>query len=336
MTWEEFEKHKAFAGEKKPSMLRRRVGHDYQSRRIYLITMTVEGRHPLLGQLAGDADAPDGTPDAPHVELSPLGEQVRAYWQSIEQHYPTIKVLATQVMPDHLHGILFVQQQMDQHIGQAIKGFKIACNKAYRQLFPYAATLLQQRETGGRGHGYLWARNYNDHILEYGGELDRWFSYLQDNPRRLAVRRAHPDYFRVVFGLTIGNKTYSAIGNRFLLSYPQKQQIQCSRSLTAEDVKAVVASTLAMARKGIIPVSPAISKGEQAAMRAVLDARLPLIYLTPWGFSEYSKPGHLFYEACAEGRFLILAPWPHQNQRVPLTRDMCLQLNGMAADICRL
>ena len=70
MTWEEFEKHKAFAGEKKPSMLRRRVGHDYQSRRIYLITMTVEGRRPLLGQLAGDADAPDGTPDAPHVELS--------------------------------------------------------------------------------------------------------------------------------------------------------------------------------------------------------------------------------------------------------------------------
>ena len=149
MTWEEFEKHKAFAGEKKPSMLRRRVGHDYQSRRIYLITMTVEGRCPLLGQLAGSADAPDGTPDAPHVELSPLGEQVRAYWLSIEQHYPAIKVLATQVMPDHLHGILFVQQQMDQHLGQAIKGFKIACNKAYRQLFPYAATLLQQRETGG-------------------------------------------------------------------------------------------------------------------------------------------------------------------------------------------
>lgn len=68
----------------------------------------------------------------------------------------------------------------------------------------------------------------------------------------------------------------------------------------------------------------------------MLDARQPLIYLTPWGFSEYSKPGHQFFEACAEGRFLILAPWPHQNQRIPLTRDMCLQLNGMAADICRL
>jgi REP element-mobilizing transposase RayT len=271
-------------------MLRRRVGHDYQSRRIYLITMTVEGRRPLLGQFVGDADAPDGTPDAPHIDLSPLGEQVRAYWQAIPQHYPTIKVLATQVMPDHLHGILFVQQQMDQHIGQAIKGFKIACNKAYRQLFPYAATLLQQRETGGRGHGYLWARNYNDHILEYGGELDRWFSYLQDNPRRLAIRRAHPDYFRVVFGLTIDKQTCSAIGNRFLLTYPQKSQIQCSRSLTAEDVKAVAASTLAMARKGVIPVSPAISKGEQLIARTLRQQGFPLVILLNDGFPKEGSP----------------------------------------------
>lgn len=42
MDWESFEKHKAFAGEKKASMLRRRVGHDYESRAVYLITMTVE------------------------------------------------------------------------------------------------------------------------------------------------------------------------------------------------------------------------------------------------------------------------------------------------------
>lgn len=40
-----------------PSMTRRRVGHDYESRRIYLITMTVEGRRPLLGELVGNPNA---------------------------------------------------------------------------------------------------------------------------------------------------------------------------------------------------------------------------------------------------------------------------------------
>ena len=59
MDKETFEAQKRFAGEKKPSMLRRRVGHSYESRCIYLITMTVEGRQPLLGRLVGDADAPD-------------------------------------------------------------------------------------------------------------------------------------------------------------------------------------------------------------------------------------------------------------------------------------
>ncbi|MBO7570014.1 MAG: hypothetical protein J6T11_06660 [Bacteroidaceae bacterium] len=44
MDREAYEKRKAFAGPTKPSMHRRRIGHDYQLRRIYLITMTVEGR----------------------------------------------------------------------------------------------------------------------------------------------------------------------------------------------------------------------------------------------------------------------------------------------------
>ena len=136
MTEEEFEKHKAFAGKCKPSMLRRRVGHDYQGRRIYLITMTVEGRQSLLGQLVGEADAPDGSPDAPRIELSELGAQVERFWRDISRHHPEVEVLATTIMPDHLHGILFVERLMEQHLGMVIKGFKVGCNKAYRELFP--------------------------------------------------------------------------------------------------------------------------------------------------------------------------------------------------------
>lgn len=77
-------------------------------------------------------------------------------------------------------------------------------------------------------------------------------------------------------------------------------------------------------------------QGEQAVMRAVLDERLPLIFLTPWGFNKFSKPGHQYFEACAEGRFLILAPWEHQNEHIPLTRAMCKALNSMTEQICKL
>ena len=367
MNKEEYEKHKPFAGEKKPSMLRRRVGHDYESRRMYLITMTVEGRRPLLGRVAGRSDAPEGSADGPHVELSELGEKVRERWYATEQIYPEIKVVALQIMPDHLHGILFVRERMAQHLGKVIKGFKAGCNKAYRELvlgLPAngAATRLQQRQPSSsslqsicyaattlqphthpsqhprpkddRTHGYLWSRGYNDHILSGKDELQRWLNYLRTNPLRLAIKREHPDLFRVRFGLAIAGQTYAAIGNQFLLNNPQKLQVQCSRSLTDEQVAEQVALFLAKARQGAVLVSPAISKGEQAIMRAALDARLPLIFLTPWGFNAFSKPGHQYFDACAEGRFLILAPWEHQNQRIPLTREMCLTLNGMTKSIC--
>ena len=330
MDWEAFKKHQPFAGEKKPSMLRRRVGHDYESRRIYLITMTVEGRRPLLGTLVGNADALDGSPEAPRTEPSPLGWEVQRCWFSIHEHYPEVEVLALQLMPDHLHGILFVTQQMEQHLGIVLKGFKTGCNQAYRSSMPQQCC----SKVNEKGTGFLFARNYNDHILEGKGELDHWRAYLSDNPRRLAVRRAHPDYFRVRFGVSIGSQNYAAIGNRFLLQHPEKIQVQCSRSLTDEQVAATVERMLAKARSGAILVSPAISKGEQMVMRAALDARLPLIFLTPWGFNDFSRPGHQYYEACAEGRFLILAPWEHQNQRIPLTREMCLQLNAMTENIC--
>ena len=48
MDKETYEKQKAFAGEKIPSMNRRCVGHDYQGRQLYMITMVTEGRRPFL------------------------------------------------------------------------------------------------------------------------------------------------------------------------------------------------------------------------------------------------------------------------------------------------
>ena len=49
MKKETFERQRAYAGEKKPSMLRRCVGHDYTGRQMYMITMVTEGRRPLFG-----------------------------------------------------------------------------------------------------------------------------------------------------------------------------------------------------------------------------------------------------------------------------------------------
>jgi hypothetical protein len=339
------EEHKLHAGPKRPSMKRRNENHDYRSERFYLITMAVQGRCPVLGQLVGNAEAPEGSPQAPCISLSPLGLAVAREWNGISTIYPQVAVIAQQVMPDHFHGILYVRSHTNFHLGQVVKGFKLGCN---RHLLSLLAAMPSQ-PTGkddallrlaalapSPDRATLWEQGYNDRILFQYDTLDRWKAYLRDNPRRLAIRRAHPDYFRVRFGILLANQSYAAIGNRFLLSHPDKLQVQLSRRLTEADIERQKAFFLQKARAGTVLVSPAISKGEQAVMRAALDAGLPIIFLSPWGFNSFSKPGHQYFEACARGRLLILAPWEHHNERIPLTRAMCLALNAMAMQICSL
>ena len=125
--------HKKWAGDKKPSMKRRSEEKDYLDRGIYLITIATEGRLPLLGTLAGNADIKEG-PDKPHVILSPLGERVKAEWFGISRYYPQIEVIRLCIMPDHIHGILFVHEKIERHLGHVINGFKAGTRKATREL----------------------------------------------------------------------------------------------------------------------------------------------------------------------------------------------------------
>ena len=341
-----YEKQKAFAGEKNASMNRRMVGHDYQKRQMYMITMATEGRRPLLGRVVGHSDALKGAPDEPHVELTPLGQRVAQNWQEIGARYPQISIIALQMMPDHFHGILFVREHLDRTLGKVLLGFKQGCNKAFRELVPSVAVLQQQTKQqqtkqqqatplkDDRRHGLLFERSYNDKLLLREGQLDIWLHYLADNPLRLLMKREHPDLFRVQRGLTIGEQTFSAIGNRFLLQRPYRLQVQCSRRLTEADIELKVAECLNAAAQGAVLVSPAISPGEKAVMRAAFERGYPLIYLQENGFADLAKPGGKRMEACACGQLLILAPWEHHNERTVISRNQCLSLNDMAHLIC--
>ncbi len=363
--------HKAFAGEKKPSMHRRCEGHDYTDRRMYMITMTTEDRKPLFGTVVGRSEAPEDSPDAPHIELTELGERVKEEWWACPLYHPEIEVIALQMMPDHLHGVLFVKEKMATHLGMALRGFKQSCNKHYRQLFgvPAAppagaaqpattqaaaqaaagqspavgqAALPTQhtqpapprRSNAYRQHGLLFSPGYNDQILLHSGQLDNWLHYLKDNPRRLLMKREHPDLFRVQRGLQVAGTTVSAIGNRYLLQRPVRLQVQCSRRLDAQQKAARVAYFLQAASQGAVLVSPCISDGEKRVMRAAFERGYPLIVLKENGFTNLAKPSGKSMDACASGQLLIVAPWEHHNEQIPINREQCLQLNELARKIC--
>lgn len=386
--------HHQWAGEKKPSMKRRCELRDYCERGLYMITIAIEGRQPLLGVLKGDPDVIKGD-KAPHVELSPLGECVRKCWMDIVNYYPSIEPMKLCVMPDHIHGILFVHERQEKHLGHVINGFKIGCRKAARELglitaalpqptehhsnsthgsslgssssssattsssstttsssssatttsssssfgsvssVQYAAAVPQQKPSSHPLHGLIWEPGYNDRILLHKGQLGHMLAYLDDNPRRLLLKRRNPDYFTCLGSLVVAGIPMQAMGNRFLLDNPFKIQVQCSRRLSAEEIEKKKEAFLREAHHGAILVSPCISPGEQQIATAALTHGLPLIVLLLNGFSPFFKPKPRYLEACANGRLLMLAPFPYQNEKMENMRQRCLQLNAYAMEICK-
>ena len=327
MKREVYESQKAFAGEKKPSMLRRCVGHDYTERQMYMVTMVTEGRQQLFGRVIGNCDAKEGSPDAPHIELTELGKHVEVCWHEIALRHPQIDVLALQMMPDHLHGILFVKAQLEKPLGKVLLGFKQGCNKAYRELFPNVQSNVQsvavlqqqtgQRQTGqgDRYHGLLFATGYNDKLLLRQGQLQRWLNYLRDNPRRLLMKREHPDLFRMHRTTEACALQFTSMGNHFLLEWPDRQLVEMSRDATEKQIDDRLQAVLAEARNGVVTYTAAISKGESVIARTVREQGFPLVVLLNDGFPEegspqerYYKPGGVYFDACSKGKLLLMEP----------------------------
>ena len=348
-------KWKKWAKGKKPSMKRRCEQHNYCERGIYMITIAIEGRKPLLGTLRGDPEISEGS-HAAHTDLSPLGEKVKACWLAIPKYHPQIEVIKLCIMPDHIHGIHFIHERMEKHLGHVINGFKAGTRKAARELglitvaIPQFTGLQQQvshtsdvrytavvpqLSTTHPTQGILWEPNYNDRILCGKGQYARMLAYLDDNPRRLLIKRLHPNYFSQLSTLNVAGLPMQAMGNRFLLDNPVKLQIQCSRRLMQKEINHHQETQLGKARKeGAIVVSPCISRGEQQIATAAMAEGIPLIVLLLKGFSPLFKPQPRYLEACMKGRLLMLAPFPYQNEKLQHMRARCIELNRITTVIC--
>lgn len=121
------------------SMQRRMATHNYALPGTYHITLHVaDGIGQPLGHVQGSLEQPDGSPDAPHVALTPVGNMVREeLLASMSKHYGMISVETFIIMPEHLHALIHVSAPIvsstgrPTHLGQVIAGFKKGCNRRY-------------------------------------------------------------------------------------------------------------------------------------------------------------------------------------------------------------
>ena len=321
------------------SMQRRCEGWDYKGRGIYMLTLVVRDRQPLLCTIEEDEKGLCAV-------STEIGRAVLEETEHITKIYPQIRILCRQIMPDHLHLLLFVEEALPVHLTSVVSGFKLGCNRGdWNSLAKLANTEhrgeeadterrcgeendkkqtavscaadlceAEKKDTQARRTG-LWADGYHDRILFHKGQLDALIHYIKDNPRRLALKRANPGLFKIRQHLQIAGMSFTAMGNIFLADYPQKAVIQCSRKLHQAEIDAKKAECLGEAAKGMVFVSAAISEGEKQICRAVREAGHPIMVLLEKGFPKpedpnykYFKPQGVYFEACAAGKLLLLEP----------------------------
>lgn len=334
-----------------------------------MLTLVVRDRQPLLCTIEEDESGV-------RAIVTETGRAVLEETEHITEIYPQIRILCRQIMPDHLHLLLFVEKALPVHLGKVVRGYKTGTNRAYGRILSASevpstghreekemgidtdmdingipttmscAADLCSAERGRDERGNekedergnekederederenergeetetrtgLWAEGYHDRILFHKGQLDALIHYIKDNPRRLALKRANPELFKIRQHLQVAGMSFTAMGNIFLADYPQKAVIQCSRKLHQAEIDAKKAECLGEAAKGMVFVSAAISEGEKQICRAVREAGNPLVVLLEKGFPKpedpnykYFKPQGVYFEACAAGKLLLLEP----------------------------
>lgn len=356
-TPEEFVKqrsdHKKYAKGSKPSMHRRCDIHDYKDKATYMFTICLNERRHLFGKLviphgfsasfdnrkAGHEVLPtspvghqtfvEKREELPYIQLSAVGEMIKSQWEEIPLEYSQIDNVALQIMPDHIHGMLQVRAQLPMPIGKIIGRFKFLTTRKYNQL-------INGPDFKERGCSVLqlWENGFADSIVTSDERRKTLLHYIYDNPRRLAIKLLSQDFFHVKQA-EIAGYSFHYVGNFNLLN-GRLIQLQCSRRMGESDIEKEITKCVVQAMQGAVFVTPCISAGEKAVTRNLFDSGFPLIVLLENGFSEFYKPPAAYLEACAMGKILFLAPWAHHNEKRPITREQCLALNQMAADICRL
>jgi len=144
--------------------------HDYSHGGVYFVTQCVHGRLCLFGDIREEI-----------MRLNTVGLMVEDEWCKLPDRFPSIHLDAYVVMPNHLHGILIVKQQMQQgsekkqaSLGMIIGAFKsLSTNRYIKEMEQQGWPPFERK---------IWQRNYYERVIRNDRELSHVRHYIVANP----------------------------------------------------------------------------------------------------------------------------------------------------------
>ena len=164
-------------------------GYDYSREGAYFVNMCTYNRACIFGQIV------DG-----EMMINEFGKIIKSVWSDLPRHYPDIKLDVFAIMPNHIHGIIFI-------VGAGFKPAPTGKNRAkchplseiIRGFKTFSARRINEIRNLSGAH--VWQRNYYEHIIRNEGELNRIREYIVNNPARWQFDRENPNRIIVGAGL---------------------------------------------------------------------------------------------------------------------------------------
>ena len=172
-----------------PQKLRCRSIHlkeyDYAQPVGYFVTIVTYHRDLLLGEIVNE-----------DMQLNGMGMIADECWRAIPEHFPNVELGAYVIMPNHVHGIIVINESVGAQHAAPLQTTQQKPNVKPRSLgaivrsYKSAVTRCIGREHNATG---IWQRNYYEHIIRDHQDWDRIHRYIEANPTLWAEDEENPN-----------------------------------------------------------------------------------------------------------------------------------------------
>jgi len=141
----------------------RASGYDYNQSGSYFITICVQDRHEILSTIG----------DSSHCTMSSHGIVVENNIERINMSHPEYAVRHYVIMPNHIHLILEVHNEIHETTAPE--------HMRANMLVPKYVSLLKR--LCNREYGYnIFQKSYYDHVIRTETDYNNCISYIKYNP----------------------------------------------------------------------------------------------------------------------------------------------------------
>ncbi|WP_260448556.1 transposase [Bibersteinia trehalosi] len=140
--------------------------YDYSQNGLYFITICINHRLNLLGRIQNNT-----------MQLNNAGKMIDFWYGELEKHFKHIRCLDYIIMPNHIHFILWIDNNTEQNqesLFTIIQWFKTMTTNDY--IRNVKSNNWQPFEKK------LWQRSYYEHIIRNEYAYKHIQQYIENNP----------------------------------------------------------------------------------------------------------------------------------------------------------